>query len=451
MRHYSTALFVCFLLLRNADSHGFMSKPASRNAIAWQNGSPAPVAYCPHCLSSGGVLTMKRKISSFPIESPETPATAYRHGLCGDPSSTTSSDIPQQATEIFLHKSRGAIQGQYRAGEGIEIELEITANHAGYFEFYLCDTPSEMIASPARGQACLNKHRLVRAANGPDDTPIDGSYPSRWYTPSLAFGDGADSAPIDPAQFGTQASSGQTVSKGRIMPNSQLFKLKFLLPFDVECERCVLQWYWRTANSCNPAGLQSFLQAIGKSDWARNSNMSPCGGDHYAEEFWNCADIKVSKDRSSTPSIPTSSPATPAPAPMSTPTPAMPIPVASEPQPEPEPRPEPEPQLGCSKLWGQCGGVGWSGATCCVNSQCKCSNTWYSQCQPSNDSAPPSLPPPPSPANGECAADWGKCGGQGWTGPTCCSSGWQCEVGNPWYSQCKPAAARRGRQLRGST
>ncbi|KAK4233551.1 carbohydrate esterase [Achaetomium macrosporum] len=36
---------------------------------------------------------------------------------------------------------------------------------------------------------------------------------------------------------------------------------------------------------------------------------------------------------------------------------------------------------------------------------------------------------------GSCAALWGQCGGQGWTGPTCCSQG-TCKAANQWYSQC---------------
>ncbi|KAL2754929.1 carbohydrate-binding module family 1 protein [Sodiomyces alcalophilus JCM 7366] len=54
---------------------------------------------------------------------------------------------------------------------------------------------------------------------------------------------------------------------------------------------------------------------------------------------------------------------------------------------------------------------------------------------PSNP--PPTNPPPtnPPPSGGNCAAMWGQCGGQGWSGPTCCSQG-TCQQQNPWYSQC---------------
>ncbi|EIN12289.1 endo-1,4-beta-xylanase B precursor [Punctularia strigosozonata HHB-11173 SS5] len=34
----------------------------------------------------------------------------------------------------------------------------------------------------------------------------------------------------------------------------------------------------------------------------------------------------------------------------------------------------------CSALYGQCGGIGWSGATCCSSGTCKASNSYYSQC-----------------------------------------------------------------------
>ncbi|KAK4149097.1 carbohydrate esterase [Chaetomidium leptoderma] len=34
----------------------------------------------------------------------------------------------------------------------------------------------------------------------------------------------------------------------------------------------------------------------------------------------------------------------------------------------------------CSALYGQCGGSGWNGPTCCSQGTCKASNQWYSQC-----------------------------------------------------------------------
>ncbi|KAI0264994.1 glycosyl hydrolases family 11-domain-containing protein [Gloeopeniophorella convolvens] len=34
----------------------------------------------------------------------------------------------------------------------------------------------------------------------------------------------------------------------------------------------------------------------------------------------------------------------------------------------------------CSALYGQCGGIGWNGATCCSSGSCKSSSAYYSQC-----------------------------------------------------------------------
>ncbi|KAJ9131343.1 Expansin module family protein [Pleurostoma richardsiae] len=39
-----------------------------------------------------------------------------------------------------------------------------------------------------------------------------------------------------------------------------------------------------------------------------------------------------------------------------------------------------------------------------------------------------------------CGAAWVQCGGQGWSGATCCVGGYTCQVLNPYYSQCLPAS-----------
>ncbi|KAF3343332.1 hypothetical protein VD0002_g3963 [Verticillium dahliae] len=50
---------------------------------------------------------------------------------------------------------------------------------------------------------------------------------------------------------------------------------------------------------------------------------------------------------------------------------------------------------------------------------------------------PPTTPPVPPPGGGgNCAARWAQCGGQGWSGATCCQSGSTCRAQNQWYSQC---------------
>ena len=36
------------------------------------------------------------------------------------------------------------------------------------------------------------------------------------------------------------------------------------------------------------------------------------------------------------------------------------------------------------------------------------------------------------------AQPWSQCGGDGYTGPTACTSGWKCAFNNQWFSQCVP-------------
>jgi len=47
---------------------------------------------------------------------------------------------------------------------------------------------------------------------------------------------------------------------------------------------------------------------------------------------------------------------------------------------------------------------------------------------PNNPTTPPSNP--------SCAVKYAQCGGQGWSGSTCCESGSTCTTNNQWYSQC---------------
>jgi hypothetical protein len=60
------------------------------------------------------------------------------------------------------------------------------------------------------------------------------------------------------------------------------------------------------------------------------------------------------------------------------------------------------------------------------------STTLVTVARPAQTQAPPAAPAAPVAG---CASLWGQCGGQGFSGATCCSAG-TCKVQNPWYSQC---------------
>jgi endo-1,4-beta-xylanase len=63
---------------------------------------------------------------------------------------------------------------------------------------------------------------------------------------------------------------------------------------------------------------------------------------------------------------------------------AQPPPSSTQGQPPASSQPTSQPTNGpspsCSALWGQCGGEGWQGPKCCSSGTCKASNQWYSQC-----------------------------------------------------------------------
>merc|ERR1712032_156730 len=91
-----------------------------------------------------------------------------------------------------------------------------------------------------------------------------------------------------------------------------------------------------------------------------------------AGEFYNsCADVMVGPVGGSRP--------TPAP----TPVPAQ------------TPTPMPSPGGSCGDTWSQCGGNGWSGATCCTTGNtCRRNHEWYSQCVPGSPQTPVPTPVP---------------------------------------------------------
>ena len=83
----------------------------------------------------------------------------------------------------------------------IDIQVNITSNHKGYFEFRLCKKSS---AKELVTQDCLNQN-LLKTTNGT----------TRFYLPS------SDAMPFFP---------------------------RVQLPAGLTCDNCVLQWWYRTGN-----------------------------------------------------------------------------------------------------------------------------------------------------------------------------------------------------------
>ena len=87
----------------------------------------------------------------------------------------------------------------------MEVEVELTTNHWGWFEFKLCPINDKL---KLEDEACMDKHPLY-LVNDPTSTKF-------WI-------------PLNTRK-------------------SDVFKYKLFLPPDVTCSQCVLQWTYRTGN-----------------------------------------------------------------------------------------------------------------------------------------------------------------------------------------------------------
>eukprot|EP00596_Hydrurales_sp_CCMP1899_P005656 CAMPEP_0119034976 /NCGR_PEP_ID=MMETSP1177-20130426/1970_1 /TAXON_ID=2985 /ORGANISM="Ochromonas sp, Strain CCMP1899" /LENGTH=406 /DNA_ID=CAMNT_0006992823 /DNA_START=132 /DNA_END=1349 /DNA_ORIENTATION=- len=373
---------------------------------------------------------------------------AVDNGLCtwngpipcvGDPQSwnqeetSTGCGIIQSGSTPFVFGDGGLSYEntkyitQYSQNELIEAKIKVTAMHGGRYEFRIQDVGSAMdpdgslwkdlppltvesFTPPCNGAGCRDEPCVVEKTCA--------------NIPLGAYGTGT----------------------GKEM------RMMVQLPSNLVCEHCVMQWRYVTGNSC-PGGIS-------------------CEG---GEKFWNCIDLKItpttpvpsptvapSRDGDTTrPTvIPTKQPVTTSPTvvpsrdgdtirPTSptiapsrhehthtmrptvslTNSPSLnPVPVPTiAPSDSIRPTMIPKPVTmaptrvitgECQPLWSKCGGQSWTGPTCCVEgSLCNSQSKWYSQCVPDASDNSPSKPPTISPTrvtNGECQPNWAKCGGQSW-------------------------------------
>merc|ERR1719217_805751 len=101
-------------------------------------------------------------------------------------------------------------------------------------------------------------------------------------------------------------------------PKNEVHTMRFIIPTDLRCDHCTLQWYYATGNTCAydadyfdfDPGFKFWLHY--KASWATCAN-SCCSSNMWGEEFWNCADIAVTGGTGVP--TPTPSPMPPAPTP----------------------------------------------------------------------------------------------------------------------------------------
>ena len=217
-------------------------------------------------------------------------------GVCGDPYHFK----PGKA--LFTHPGEyatGTITKTYKEGQTIEVLVDVTSNHQGHFTF-----------SVGRiGPLPITQEKLTHVLKQPNGA-------SRWRINSK---------------------------------RNEVFKIPLVLPKGLTCEHCVMQWWWRVANS-----------------WGCDA-PNDCGmGKGEQETFVNCADIRITKSDGSVPPPPP----TQAPPPTKAPTTQKPT--------EPPPTNAPNPG-GCKAVGAYKGNKAmddWCVRNCaigyCPGSMCKC-------------------------------------------------------------------------------
>lgn len=248
--------------------------------------------YCGHCLNGGAKSTVRSFISNdgWRTYNPLIkPVTLTRAGLCGDPRVR----VDHMIGGSFMPYSTVPIMDVWKVGSVVDFAVEIDTNHNGYFEFHLCDLDS--CGSPDIAESCFHKKKCYRLERVPhpdcEDSsvntnyecgPIDAKYPHRWYVPCRNTG-----------HVGVHLVGGESGT------------MRYKLPDGVTCKHCVLQWYWATANSCNPPGFALYFEnykrpfgttcaSDGGARGACNPVLPTCGENRNPEEFWSCADVQIS-------------------------------------------------------------------------------------------------------------------------------------------------------------
>lgn len=99
-------------------------------------------------------------------------------------------------------------------------------------EFFICNSNDQSDPDGVPTQSCFNKHPLTRTPGGDNESPIDPSYPGRYF--------------VDPECRASETN--QDMPEGASV-DGYVIHMKYDLPKDLTCERCILQMiyceFWR--------------------------------------------------------------------------------------------------------------------------------------------------------------------------------------------------------------
>ncbi|KAK6184670.1 hypothetical protein SNE40_007098 [Patella caerulea] len=207
-------IFLFLMLSAYVSGHARLSQPPSRSYM-WRVGYDTPINYNDNQLNCGGA---GKQWSEF----------GGKCGICGD---AWDQKLPRDH-EAGGKYGLGIIVEEYKSGSIVEVVVDVTANHKGYFEFRLCPTNDPKKTATKK---CLDKY-LLPQTNGD-------------------------------RRFNLSRDNG-------------IFTLKLQLPKYLTCKHCVLQWTYHTGNSFGC--------------WDKLDPESCCVGcGPVQEEFYSCADVAI--------------------------------------------------------------------------------------------------------------------------------------------------------------
>lgn len=157
-------------------------------------------------------------------------------GMCGD----RKGDHSHMRSGRLANPPSTPYVATFAPGSVANFEVDFTANHGGYLEFYLCDVSRMDYNDIALNGFADHCHYLKRvphpdcqSGNDYECGPVDPAFPGRWVVPcGYAYGDTGD-----------QVIGGSNGKMAYRIPN-------------VYYEDAVIQMYWWTANACmEPSGF----------------------------------------------------------------------------------------------------------------------------------------------------------------------------------------------------
>jgi len=252
-------VLVTYLLYFSSEvnGHGYLKSPRSRNWVAkedgrWSGGGATTpqVETCPHCLNRNSNTCGKAGSNDYD----------YHTNALGGP-------MPKN------------IQALYNQGEEIDLESVLTAHHKGHFTYKACPIQGDELPT----QACFDSNPLTFVRDNLYGAPPDPNYPDRAYIPLASH----------PRYVKDSA-------------GSYFHSHRYRLPANLAGQFVLIQWHYITGNSCVAEGYNNyqFPPNFHPGNLSTCSYPLPADGDGTPEQFWNCAEIRITSSGPTSPVVP---------------------------------------------------------------------------------------------------------------------------------------------------